>query len=185
MRRLIVSAAVLLLFLSVVPGRAQQKLSDQPGYVSMIDLNLFPREDLSVEINLDGAILRMVAEFTRQEDPVFAEVMKNLKAIQVQVFPLTGTKEDAVRGKVDRAVRWLEDRGWSSMVRVREKDNESYIYLKKSGDQIVGLTILAVEAGEEAAMINIVGRIDPAQIGRLGESLDIPQLKKATSKKPE
>lgn len=184
MRR-IVSTIAVLLFLSGVPGQGQQKLSDQPGYVSIEDLGIFPREDLSVEINLDGAILRMVAEFTRQEDPAFAEVMKNLKAIQVQVFPLAGAKEDAVRGKVDRAVRWLEDRGWSSMVRVREKGSESYIYLKKSGDQIVGLTILAVEAGEEAAMINIVGRIDPAQIGRLGESLDIPQLKKATPKKPE
>ena len=185
MNRLIVSTVVLLLFLSGAPGRAQQKLSEQPGYVSMRDLDMFPREDLSVEINLDGAILRMVAEFSRQEDPAFAEVMKNLKAIQVQVFPLTEAKEDAVRGKVDRAVRWLEDHGWTSMVRVREKGSESYIYLKKSGDQVVGLTILAVEAGQEAAMVNIVGRIDPAQIGRLGESLDIPQLQKATPKKPE
>jgi hypothetical protein len=185
MRRLIVSTAVLLLFFSAAPGRAQQKLSDQPGYISIEELGIFPREDLSVEINLDGAILRMVAEFTKGEDPAFAEVMKNLKAIQVQVFPLTESKDDVVRGKVDRAVRWLEDRGWTSMVRVREQGDESYIYLKKSGDQIVGLTILAIQAGEEAAMINIVGRIDPAQIGRLGESLDIPQLKKATPKKPE
>ena len=184
MRRLIVSSTVFLLFLSGAAGWAQ-KLSDQPGYVSIEELGIFPREDLSVEINLDGAILRMVAEATRGDDPAFAEVMSSLKSIQVRVFPLAGAKEDMVRGKVDRAVRWLEDRGWSSMVRVRERGSESYIYLKKSGEQIVGLTILAIEAGDEAAMINIVGRIDPAQIGRLGQSLDIPQLEKATTKKPE
>ena len=184
MRRLIVSSTVLLLFLSGAAGWAQ-KLSDQPGYVSIEELGIFPREDLSVEINLDGAILRMVAEATRGDDPAFAQVMSSLKSIQVRVFPLAGAKEDVVRGKVDRAVRWLEDRGWSSMVRVRERGSESYIYLKKSGEQIVGLTILAIEAGDEAAMINIVGRIDPAEIGRLGQSLNIPQLEKATAKKPE
>ncbi|HEX6863382.1 MAG TPA: DUF4252 domain-containing protein [Thermoanaerobaculia bacterium] len=184
MKRLIVSTAVFLLFLTAAAGRAQ-KLSDQPGYVSIEDLNLFPREDLSVEINLDGAILRMVAEATRGDDPEFAKVMSGLKAIQVRVFPLAGAREDLVRGKIERAVRWLEDRGWSSMVRVREKGDESYIYLKKSGEQIVGLTILAIEAGDEAAMINIVGQLDPAEIGRLGQSFDIPQLEKVHPRKPE
>jgi uncharacterized protein DUF4252 len=186
MRRLIVSSTVLLLFLSGAAGWAQ-KLSDQPGYVSIEELGIFAREDLSVEINLDGSILRMVAEATRGDDPEFAKVMSGLKAIQVRVFPLEGAKEDMIRGKIERAVRWLEDRGWSSMVRVREKGDESYIYLKKSGDQIVGLTILAIEAGNEAAMVNIVGQFDPAEIGRLGQSFDIPQLEKATPKpkKPE
>lgn len=182
MRRLIVSLT-LSFFLTATAGWAQ-KLSDQPGYVSIEELGIFPREDLSVEINLDGAILRMVAAATRGDDPEFAKVMSGLKAIQVRVFPLEGAKSDLIRGKVERAARWLEDRGWSSLVRVREKDNESYIYLKKSGEQIVGLTILAIEAGQEAAMINIVGRIDPDEIGRLGQSFDIPQLEKVTPRKP-
>lgn len=184
MKRLTVSTTVLLLFLTAAAGRAQ-KLSDQPGYVSIEELGIFSREDLSVEINLDGSILRMVAEATRGDDPEFAKVMSGLQAIQVRVFPLEGVKEEMIRGKIERAVRWLEDRGWSSMVRVREKGDESYIYLKKSGEKIVGLTILAIEAGEEAAMVNIVGQLDPAEIGRLGQSFDIPQLEKATPKKPE
>lgn len=184
MRRLTVTTTVLLIFLTVAAGQAQ-KLSDQPGYVSIEELGIFPREDLSVEINLDGAILRMVAAATRGDDPEFAKVMSGLQAIQVRVFPLAGAQEHTVRGKIERAIHWLEHRGWSSMVRVREKGNENYIYLKKSGDQIVGLTILAIEAGEEAAMINIVGRINPDEIGRLGQSFDIPQLEKALPKKPE
>ena len=183
MRRLTVSLT-LCLFLAATAGWAQ-KLSDQPGYVSFQELELFPREDLTVEINLDGAILQMVAAATRGDDPEFARLMSGLKAIQVQVFPLAGARSDMVRGKVERATRWLEDHGWSSMVRVREQGDESYIYLKKSGEQIVGLTVLAISSGQEAAMVNIVGRIDPAEIGRLGQNLDIPQLEKVTPKKPE
>jgi hypothetical protein len=187
MRTRIILPLVLTLFLSGAAGRAQQKITDLPGHVSVEQLDLFPREDLSVEINLEGALLRMVAEMTRGEDPDFAQVISNLRAIQVQVFPLTGVDEKAVRTKIGRAVRLLEDRGWKATVRVREKDEESYIYLKESGDQILGLTVLAFTAGDEAALINIVGKIDPAQIGRLGRNLNIPQLEKvrAGGQKPE
>lgn len=187
MRAPIIAPLVLLLFLTGSAGWAQQKLSDQPGYVSVEQLDLFPREDLTVEINLEGALLRMVAAATRGEDPGFAQVISNLKGIQVQVFPLTGVEEGAVRTKIGRAVRLLEDRGWKATVRVREKDEESYIYLKESGDQILGLTVLAFTAGEEAALINIVGKLDPAQLERLGRNLDIPHLQKipAGGKKPE
>jgi hypothetical protein len=49
--------------------------------------------------------------------------------------------------------------------------------------------VLAFTAGQEAALINIVGKLDPAQLERLGRSLDIdiPQLDKipAGGKKPE
>lgn len=187
MRTRIIVSLVLMLSLSGSAGWAQQKLSDQPGYVSVEQLDLFPKEDLSVEINLEGALLRMVAAATRGEDPGFAQMISNLKGIQVQVFPLTGVEDKAVRTKIGRAVRLLEDRGWKATVRVREKDEESYIYLKESGDQILGLTVLAFTAGEEAALINIVGKLDPAQLERLGRSLDIPQLEKvpAGGKKPE
>jgi hypothetical protein len=181
MRTRIIVSLALMLSLTGPAGWAQQKLSDQPGYVSVEQLDLFPREDLSIEINLEGALLRMVAAATRGEDPGFAQVISNLKAIQVQVFPLTGVEGSAVRTKIGRAVRLLEDRGWKATVKVREKDEESYIYLKES--------VLAFTAGQEAALINIVGKLDPAQLERLGRSLDIdiPQLDKipAGGKKPE
>jgi hypothetical protein len=187
MRTQIIAPFALLLFLASPAGWAQQKLSDQPGYVSVEQLDLFPKEDLSVEINLEGALLRMVAAATRGEDPGFAQMISNLKGIQVQVFPLAGVEEKSVRTKIGRAIRLLEDRGWKATVRVREKDEESYIYLKESGDQILGLTVLAFTAGQEAALINIVGKLDPAQLERLGRNLDIPQLQKvpAGGKKPE
>jgi hypothetical protein len=43
-------------------------------------------------------------------------------------------------------------------------------------DRIAGLVVMAVEPGDEAAFVNIVGDIDPAQIGRLGRKFDIEPL---------
>ena len=176
-----------LLFLAVSSGLAQG-LEDQPGYLSLDKLDLFPHDkQLSVEVNLEGAILRMVAEATRGDDPEFASVMAGLKAIYVRVLPLAGADAGAVKSKIDRAVRLLEDRGWHSTVKVREGGEETYIYLKEADGKIAGLTLLSLEPGDEAVAINIVGRIDPAQIGRLGRHFDIPQLEKvpAPGKKPE
>jgi uncharacterized protein DUF4252 len=177
----------IVLFLLAASSGLAQRLEDQPGYLPMEELDLFPRDKLSVEINLHGALLRMIAAATRGEDPEFSGMMAGLKSIQVQVVPLIGIDEGSIRTKIGRAVRWLEDRGWQSTMRVREGGEETYIYLKETDGKIAGLTLLSVQPGDEAVAINIVGRIDPEQIGRLGRSLDIPELEKvpAPGKKPE
>jgi len=178
MRCSIVSAAVLALLLAAPAARAVQPAD--AGEIPFQELDLFPRDKLSVEINLDGPILRMVSQFAVNDDPDFAKLMAGLKAIRVQVFPLKDkAAAEPLRGKIDRGVRWLEDHGWHSTVRVRDKGDETYIYLKEADGQMVGLTILSVQHGQEAALINIVGKLDPAQIGRIGRSLNIPQLQKA------
>lgn len=166
----------ILLFLAAGGARAQ-KLASEPGYLRLQDLDAFPQDKLSVEINIEGALLRMVAAATRRDDPDFSSIMAGLKSIQVQVLPVAGVDADFLRTRVGRIVRLLEDRGWTSTLRVREKGEETYIYLKETDGKIAGLTLLSLEAGNEAVLINIAGRIDPAQIGQLGQSLDIPALR--------
>jgi hypothetical protein len=184
MRRLLVLTIVLLGL--AVPGRAQ-KLESQPGYVPIEELGLFPRDKLEVEINLEGPLLRMIAAGTKKDDPGFSAVMEGLKSIKVQVFPVKGTDTGALKTRIDRAVHWLEGHGWQSTVRVRDQGQETYIYLKQTGDRIDGLTLLSLDPKDEAVVINIVGRIDPAELGRLGQSLHVPQLKSVPTgkKKPE
>jgi hypothetical protein len=173
----------LLALLAAAPARGDgpaARPAPDAGAIPFDELDLFPRDKLSVEINLEGPLLRMVSEFTKGDDPEFAKLMAGLKAIRVQVFPLKGKAgAEPLRPKIDRAVRWLEDRGWHSTVRVREKGEETYIYLKERDGKMVGLAILSVSPGEEAALINVVGTLDPAQLGRIGRNLDIPQLQKA------
>lgn len=187
MRASILLGSLLVLLLTApVVHAGQAAAAPDVGALSFQEMDLFPRDKLSVEINLEGPLLRMVAEATRGDDPEFAKLMTGLKAIHVQVFPLKDNGGAApLRPKIDRAVRWLEDRGWQSTVRVREREEETYIYVKLVDGQVVGLTVLAIDSNNEAALINIVGKLDPAQIGRLGRGLDLPQLQKVpTGGKP-
>src|SRR5436305_7002230 len=182
MRKLIIPGLALALFLLAgTAARAEKPAAAQPGFVPLDELNLFPNDQLSTEINLNGAILRLVAAATK-DDPEFSQVMAGLRSINVQVFPLKGVDADAIKTKINRAVHWLEERGWKASVRVREKGEETYIYMKEDGGQIVGLTVLTFQPGDEAAVINISGRIDPAQIGRVGHKLMVAQLEKVPFK---
>src|SRR4051812_16685151 len=107
----------LLALLTAAPALAAEPVgpASDAGAIPFDELDLFPRDKLSVEINLEGPLLRMVSEFTKSDDPEFAKLMAGLKAIRVQVFPLKDKAgAEPLRPKIDRAVRWLEDRGWHS-----------------------------------------------------------------------
>jgi hypothetical protein len=184
MGRIAVACALLLLGAPVHPAQAQPspapRLEDSPGYLPIAELG-FARQELSVEINLEGALLRLVSEAARRDDPEFAKLVADLKAIRVQIVPLKGLDGEKIHARIGQAVRWLEDKGWKPAVRVRENSEETYIYTKEVAGQVVGLTVLSLES-DEAALINIVGRLDPAQLGSLGRGLHLPQLEKVPNK---
>ena len=193
MRKPIVLLTALLLLAAA--GARAQRLESQPGYVPIEELGLFPADKLSVEINIDGPLLRMVAAATKREDPGFSAVLADLKSIKVQVFPLKGVDAGVIKTRIGRSAHWLEDRGWVSMLKVRDQGEETYIYLKQAGERIDGLTLLSFDPKNEAVVINIVGRIDPAQIGSIAQSFHVkvpaasrtkqPDTKKPNVKKPE
>ena len=66
-----------------------------------------------------------------------------------------------------------------TIVRARDEGEEFYLYLRQEESGIVGLAVLVVEEGGDAAVINIVGDIDMTQIARLGRKLNIPHLGEA------
>jgi hypothetical protein len=191
--KIVLTLMLCLAALAAVAGRAQS-LESEPGYVPAEKLDLFPSDKVSVEINLEGPLLHMVAAATK-DDPAFSSVMAGLKSIKLQVFPLKGEDAGAVKTKIERAVKWLEGRGWRSTMRVRDQGQETFIYLKESDGKVQGLTLLSFDPKDEAVFINIVGRIDPAQIGSIAQNFHVrvpvasdarkPEPKKPSPKKPE
>jgi len=153
-----------------------------PGALPFGELEIFARKDLTTEINLSGALLKLIGNATREDDPEFAKLVSGLQAIRVQVAPVKDLDAEKVRARMDHTVGWLEAQGWTAVVRTKEKGEETYIYTREVQGQIVGLAVLSLEPGKEAAVINIVGRLDPDQIGRLGRGLHVPQLEKVTPK---
>lgn len=168
-------ATVLLLGLHAPAGQAQQRpLSELPGYFPFEELDILTRDELSVEINLSKPLLRLVAAATRKAEPEFAALIDSLDAVRVRVAPAEDVDLARARRATAGAADWLEDKGWQVVMRTRENDEETFIYTRELEGEIAGMAILAIEGGGDVAVINIVGRMDLAQLERLGEALDLP-----------
>jgi hypothetical protein len=158
-----------------LPAAAQQDLTGDPGYVDLGGLGL-QREEASLEISLEGPLIRMVAEAMRTEDAGFAELLDKLRAIRVQTFELDGLDAEAILRRGEETVRQLESLGWSPVVRIREDDQRVYLYLRETGSTIAGVWVMAADLTDSITLVNIVGDFDPVELGRLGASLHIDPL---------
>ena len=165
-------------------GAEQQALSKLPGYFPFEELDILARDELSIEINLSKPLLRLVAAATRKTEPEFAELIASLDAVRVRVAPSGEVDLERARAAVSKATRWLEDRGWQVVVRAREDDEEIFIYTRELAGEIAGMAVLVVDEAGDVAVINIVGRMDLDQLGKLSEALDIPLFSLPTKPSP-
>lgn len=169
-RTLLLAAGV-----AAVPAAAQwEELEQLPGYFPLEEMAILDPDELTVEINLTGPMLRLVASFAGEGDPELAALVEGLDAVRVRSGELAEADREAVRSRVQAAGRWLDERGWAPMVRVREPGEEVLIYSRPGADGVVeGMTVVALE-GSEVTVVNLIGRVDPAQLGRIVAGLDLP-----------
>ncbi len=150
--------------------------SKDAGYVDFESLGLFNEEDAVVEIYLHDALLGMVASMSKSADPELSDMLSKLKLVRVQKFEMGDALGSEVETKVSGLAAKLEKGGWTRAVRVREADENVYVYFKMGEKLLQGITVMAIERDREATFVNIVGEIDPEQIGRLGKKFDIDEL---------
>ena len=86
----------------------------------------------------------------------------------------------------DTSTKLLGD-GWEALVRVRERDSLVSVLTRSSGreGELLGLAVMALEQGGgedepsdegQLVFVNIAGRFDLSELGRIAEGLDIPGL---------
>lgn len=177
------AAAVLLLLLAALcagEARAEdplEALAELPGFVSARELGIAePREQLAVEVNLVGPILAFLAEAGRAADPEMADALSRLKSVRAEIYRLRPKDVPEAKGTADRAARRLEREGWLRVVTLKEGEAQTYLYTKSVGSELAGLVALFVSEERQLGFINIAGRIDPAQIGRIARKLNLQGL---------
>ena len=133
----------------------------------------------SVDVTLDGQMLRLAEKFLDSRKPDQAAVkdlLSGLKGVYVKVFNFD--KEDEyTAADLDSVRTQLRAPGWSRMVGVksrREGDNVE-VYTILSGSQINGMAVIAANP-KELTVINIVGSIDLEKLIQLSGKFGIPSL---------
>jgi len=172
--------ALVIAAMSTVPVAAQNSARSNAGYVDLAaigDLNELFEEDPAIEVNIEGALLTLVAEASRYEDPDLAEMLTNLEGIYVRGYDTRGPGFERISERTRRIGRELESDGWSTVVKVSDDEESVHMYMRSDENGVNGMVVMMVERySDETVFLNLVGRIDPAQIGRIGSKFQIGGL---------
>ncbi len=176
-RTLFLSLIVALLVLPAGLSSAQ-RIESLPGYFDFKELENIVGAETTLEVNFKGAILRMAAEAARIEDDTLADMLLKLRGIQVRGYTLDRSARKELETRIGPLFRAMSDDGWDRVVRVRDDDEFVEMLIRDTtGERVEGLIVFVIGGGEnETVFVNIVGEIDPEDIGRLGRRFRIGAL---------
>ena len=154
-----------------LPAMAQEDgLKDLPGYVDFGELETLFGEP-TVQIAVGGSLLNFVSALTSHEDPQAAKLFKRLHGVRVNVFENPSMTESAV-DHVKSISSSLRQQGWESVVTVNSDDEQLRIFMKFNGENVEGITVMALEE-DEAVFVNVIGDLKPDELGKVMENFDI------------
>ncbi len=175
MFRVLLLSAVLVA--AALPASARQRPEGDPGYVDPTRIEELVRSEATLEVNLSGSLLRMVAEAAREDDRGLYDLLSKIRGLYVRGYTLTGDDAAAISARFNDVARSLSASGWERVVRVREGDETVHVLVKALDDRIQGLAVLVSSPGEnETVFVNIVGEIRPEEIGRIGRRFRIEAI---------
>ena len=173
MKRSIVTKILTGLFctLLALPAMAQEdELKDLPGYVDFGDLSTTYGEP-KITINLGGTMLGFVGMMSSAESPETSELISKLKGIRVQIYSMD-EDASAAKNQFGETRKGLKSSGWEPIVQINEDDEQVLVYMKMENDNMEGMTVMVVD-DEEAVFVNIIGQLNPAELGKVMESFDV------------
>jgi hypothetical protein len=162
---------------SVVFAQTTEAYKEHPGYVDFGSFEKFQNAAKTVDISIKGPLLNFVSKITAGEDPELSQLLQNLLLIQVNVFSVKEQQIGDVNAIIQNASKTLTSRRWERMVRVQDQGEHVEVYTQ-FGDTgaLTGLVVMALGKNQEAVFVNIVGTLDPEQLGKLSAKFNIPKL---------
>ena len=130
----------------------------------------------SVDVTLDGAMLRLATRFLSDDDDELKGMVHKLEGIYVHSYEFEndGEYDHAIVDKVQKQI----GPEWKRIVSVQSKLKENTaIYALPKGDQLAGLVIIAAEP-RELTIVNLVGIIDLDKLASLEGNFGIPKVTK-------
>lgn len=133
----------------------------------------------TVDITLDGSVLKMAGGFlASSDDPNASHIRKlidGLKSVTVRSFEFK-EKGEYSTADVDAIRAQIQSAHWTRIVDAHEKDSGEHaeIYILAGKDKPQGLFILSAEP-LELTVVHIEGAIEPGDLAALG-GLGVPDL---------
>jgi hypothetical protein len=180
MNTLIPKIVAALIIASLAPAACGESPPAAKGQLRLPEFaSLADKASESVNVTLDANLLGMGCRFLNAADPEQAEAKKlctSLSGVFVRSFKFD---EDFgyPKSDVDGVRRQLSGPGWSRIVEARSKkeNTDVDVFILIEHDKAMGLAIIASEP-REFTIVNIVGKIDLADLHNLEGKFGVPDL---------
>ncbi len=142
-------------------AQQQGDYSKEPGYFDFGNITSLKEGEMMTEVYLEEPLLKMVAKMGESQNEAIGQMVSNLKLVKVNEFMVEkrnyGKFEDAFNNMNGE----LQVKKWNRIIKIKHSDSFANVYVKNgSGDDFVGLVIVAMDKEGKATLVNIVGKID-------------------------
>jgi hypothetical protein len=158
------------LLISSVISAQTGEMKGLAGYVDFGDLASVYGEP-KVRINIGKQLLQFVSWAAKDVEDESAQLFNKLDAVRIEVYNLNDNAGPAI-DTINNVAKKLPPDNWEPIVTVNDGEDHVRIYAKAGDNVMNGLVVMVVD-GQEAVFINIIGDIDPAQLGKVTNALDI------------
>jgi len=123
-------------------------------------------------LSLGPTTLHFAALFI-DDEPELKTLLRDLEGVRVRIYEVDGDSQ-RIAGNFERMGNKLQDDGWEQVMLVHEDDELVQMFARTSAGDIQGLTIVSAD-DEDVVVVNVMGKIDPAQYGDLMLALDVDE----------
>lgn len=140
-------------------------------------------DGVKVEVNLSGALLKLLSGAIDDEQAEAARMISDLESINVLILNVDEGKAEKAAATITKMGDSLAKKGWNAIARIQEEGETVQVLLHMDGDEAIdGLVVMVNEKnGGELVFVNIVGRIDLENLGALAGQFEIEGLEEALS----
>jgi len=140
---------------------------------------LSAKAEEAVDVTLDGSMLRLAAKWLPDtgEDANAKKLIAGLEGIYVRSYQFAA-EGGYTKADVDAFRDQFHAPAWSRIVGARSKHHhcDADIYIKVDANGAVGGIVVIAAEPKELTVVNVVGKLDPAQLSDLGGRFHIPIL---------
>ena len=181
-------AATLVVAAAALAAAASPALARQAGRLRLDSLDrLAPKAEESVNIEIDGFLIRFAGSILSDKDPeeqAVKELVEGLKGVYVKSYEFKSEGQFA-EADVSAVREQLRAPGWTRLVDVKSRGldfGDAELYVASAGGRVEGLALLVVES-KELTVINIVGAVDVDKLRKLADTFDLPRISVKRKKK--
>jgi len=172
MKRAYVIALTAVLVLGVIHA---QDYKNHPGYIDLSGIEIPNGAGEVTEVNIGPELFMMFNSFGDEDKgdmPDFGN--GGMFSINVKTFEIDEEHSVRVREEMKKIEKKLQKDNWTSIVRVKSGDETTNVSVKfdKSKKKTLGLLVMSLEPGNEAAFVNIVGSVPLEALGNMGVNMN-------------